>query len=192
MIPFTKIATFHSGTPQFRIGEDLDPQTPCYYLYSQTDLEEDLKGLFDFNTDRRQIRTHDVVITASAGDIVFSLLSGTAALIQKDHEGFLLTQNYVVITPSNDLDHKYLVYLLNENPSIRHQLRIGQQGSVVGKYTLNQLKSLELPPLPEKEKQQLIGELYCNQLKLEALRKHVAELETTLVFEQIKEVFDHE
>lgn len=192
MISFAKIAKFRSGTPQFRIGEDLGPQAPCYYLYSQTDLEEDLKGLFDFNTDRRQIRTHDVVVTASAGDIVFSLLSGTAALIQKDHEGFLLTQNYVVITPSNDLDHKYLVYLLNESPSIRHQLRIGQQGSVVGKYTLNQLKSLELPPLPEKSKQQLIGELYCNQLKLETLRKHVAELETTLVLEHIKEVLNHE
>ncbi|RBP65322.1 hypothetical protein DES36_10759 [Alkalibaculum bacchi] len=45
---------------------------------------------------------------------------------------------------------------------------MGLQGSRVLKYTLKQVKELELPDLPAIEKQELIGELYFNQLRLEA------------------------
>ena len=136
---------------------------------------------------RKQIRTFDEVITTSVGDVVFSLLSGKAAIVQKDHDGLLLTQNYVRLVPLDVLNADYLVYLLNEDQSIRHQLRISQQGSITMKYTLKQLRELRFPVLPSLERQQLIGETYLNQLKLDTLRKRAAELETALVLGKIKE-----
>lgn len=181
---------FVSGTPQFRIVEDMSNSAPLYYFYSQADLEDDLNGIMSSNIPRKQIRTFDSVVSVTDGDVVFSLLSGTASVVQASHSGFLLTQNYVILVPSYRIDARYLVYLLNENRFIRSQLRKSQQGSVTQKYSLKQLKSLELPLLPHREKQGLIGEVYLSQIKLNALRKRASDLETALVLETIREA-DH-
>lgn len=178
---------FVSGTPQFRIVEDMSASAPLYYFYGQADLEDDLNGLMSSDIPRKQIRTFDSVVSVSEGDVVFSLLSGTASVVQASHSGFLLTQNYVILVPSHRIDARYLVYLMNENRFIKSQLRKGQQGSVTQKYTLKQIKSLELPPLPSRERQGLIGEVYLSQLKLNALRKRASDLETALVLETIRE-----
>ena len=81
----------------------------------------------------------------------------------------------------------YLVYLLNEDQSIKKQFLIGMQGSQVLKYTLKQVKGLKLPKCPSIEKQQMIGELYFNQLRLQALRNRVANSETTILLAKLKE-----
>lgn len=180
------LVTCISGTPQFRIREEAGKSVPTYVFYTQADLEDDLKGQLTVTGMRKRVQTADEVITASTGDVVFSLLSGTAAFVQPAHQGYLLTQNYVRLVPPADLDSHYLVYLLNEDRGIRRQLYIGQQGSITMKYTLAQLKGLELPPLPTSVNQELIGDLYLSQLKLESLRKRAAELETALVLETIK------
>lgn len=64
---------------------------------------------------------------------------------------------------------------------------MGLQGSQVLKYTLKQVKELELPDLPAMETQRLIGELYFNQLRLEALRNRAANSETIIVLEKLRE-----
>jgi hypothetical protein len=46
---------------------------------------------------------------------------------------------------------------------------------------------LIFPIPPPLEKQRVIGELYFNQLKLAALKKRIAELETKLIIEKLKE-----
>lgn len=96
------------------------------------------------------------------------------------------TQNFVKITPSSSVDVRYFVYLLNENDDIRRQLLKGQQGSKVLKYTIKQLSDLFIPDLPPLEMQQIIGELYFNQLKLSALKRHQSVLETKLVMGKIR------
>ena len=58
---------------------------------------------------------------------------------------------------------------------------------MVLKYTIKQLRELELPKLPSIEKQKIIGEVYFNQLRLQALRNRAASTETTIVLEKIKE-----
>ena len=176
-----------SGTPQFRIVEDVSAAAPAYFFYSQADLDEDLKGAPSSGAARKMVRTSGDVITAVAGDVVFSLLSGTAALVLPAHDGYLLTQNYAKLVPSAGLDKRYLVYLLNESPQIRRQLRMGCQGSITFKFTLKQLRGLNLPQLPPCEKQGLIGELYLNQLRLDACRKRAADLETALVLGMVRE-----
>ncbi len=187
MISISSIVTLTSGTPQFRIKEDAGDASPAYFFYSQSEIEEDLVGMSTGQENKRQIKTLDSVSTTTTGDAIFSLISGKATLVQARHSGYVLTQNYVKLIPSKAIDAKYLVYMINENSSIRRQLQSSQQGSVTLKYTIRQLSSLTFPYLPPVAKQAAIGDLYFSQLRLIALKKRVSELETTLVLESIKE-----
>lgn len=186
------LINFVSGSPQFRIEEVVDDKAPLYTYYGQSDIEDDLVGFDSYNSDgkqvRKQVRTHDKVNTLSQADVVFSLISGKATIVGANHQGYLYTQNYVKLVTNGQVDSKYLVYLLNEDKSVRRQLQIGLQGSQVLKYTLKQLKELELPDLPAIEKQRIISEMYFNQLRLEALKKRAANSETTIVLEKLREV----
>jgi len=176
-----------SGSPQFRIKEVFDDKAPLYIYYGQSDLEEDLVGMDSNRSDSKQVRTFDKVNTLCQGDVVFSLISGKSTLVDENHQGYLYTQNYVKLVTDEKVDAKYLVYLLNEDQSIKKQVQMGLQGSQVLKYTLKQVKELELPDLPAIETQRLIGELYFNQLRLEALRNRAANSETIIVLEKLRE-----
>lgn len=178
---------FVSGSPQFRITEVFDVNAPLYSYYGQSDIDDDLVDIISFNVDSKQVRTQDKVNTLHAGDVVFSLISGISTIVRKEHEGYLYTQNYVKLMANENIDSKYLVYLLNENKSIKKQLLIGMQGSQVLKYTLKQVKELEIPELPSIEKQQIIGEVYFNQLRLQALRNRAANAETTILLAKLEE-----
>ena len=180
-----QFVSFLSGTPQFRITECSSAEAPVYTLYSQADLENDLRRLMTPHSGK-PIRTFDKVCVAFAGEVVFSLVSGMAAIVQAEHDGYLLTQNFVTLAPSSQIDARYLVYLLNENRQIKHQFHRSRQGSSTMKYTIKHLAALELPPLPPLDRQKLIGELYHAQLRLDALRKRATDLETILVLEAIR------
>lgn len=177
-----------SGSPQFRITEMFDKKIPLFTYYSQTDLTDDLVGIISRDVDNKQVRTNDKVNTLFDGDVVFSLITGIATMVRKEHEGYIYTQNYVKLVPSQNIDSRFLVYLINENKIIKKQFMVGLQGSQVLKYTLKQLKELEIPKIPTIDKQKIIGQVYFNQLRLQALRKRVAELETTMRLAKLEEV----
>ena len=98
-----------------------------------------------------------------------------ATIVSEKHEGYIYTQNYVKLNLNDDIDSRYFVFLINESKDIRKQLTIGLQGSQVFKYTLKQLKDINLPKMPLIEKQKIIGEIYFKQLRLTALKNKVAE-----------------
>ena len=180
------------GQAQFRIVETTDLQAPIYCYYSQANLEYDLFLSSDLES-LKQIRTFDSINSLlSTGDVIFSLISGKATIVSKQHQGFLYTQNYVKLIPKNQIDANYLVYLLNENAVIKKQLSRGLQGSQVLKYTTNQLKSLKLPKLPCLSEQWLIGEIYLKQHKLSYLKQRVAHLEKLLVLHQLQKRVQHD
>lgn len=179
-----------SGSPQFRIKEVYDDKAPLYTYYGQLDIEGDLVGFASIRSDSKQMRTFDKVNTLCQGDVVFSLISGKSAIIGANHQGYLYTQNYVKLVTDEKVDSKYLVYILNEDKFLRKQFQMGLQGSQVLKYTLKQVKELELPDFPTMEKQRIIGELYFNQLRLEALKSRAAHLETTLVLKKLRGASD--
>lgn len=183
-----RVAEFVSGSPQFRIKEVLDDKAPLYTYYGQQDIDDDLVGIDSDGSDGKRVRTFDKVSTLCQGDVVFSLISGKSTIVGVKHQGYLYTQNYVKLVPDEKVDSKYLVYLLNEDNFIKKQFQMGLQGSQVLKHTLKQVKELELPDLPTIEKQCIIGELYFNQLRLEALRNRMANLETAIVLEKLGEV----
>ncbi len=178
---------FVSGSPQFRIKESSEDAAPLYTFYGQPDLEADLVGMDTNESDGKQVRTFDKVNTLCQGDVVFSLISGKSTIVGVKHQGYLYTQNYVKLVAGNKVDPKYLVFLLNEDQSIKKQFQMGLQGTQVLKYTLKQVKELELPNLPTIDKQRLIGELYFNQLRLARLRKGVANSETAIMLQKLRE-----
>ncbi|WP_382385438.1 restriction endonuclease subunit S [Ligilactobacillus acidipiscis] len=178
---------FISGSPQFRITEVMDKQAPLYTFYSQADLSDDLVGIVSSDSDNKQVRTNDKVNILCARDIVFSLTSGTASIVRKEHEGYLYTQNYVKLIPNKNVAPRFLVYLLNEDRMIKKQFMMGLQGSQVLKYTLKQVKELEIPKLPSLEKQRIIGDIYFKQLRLQALKNRAANLETAILLTRLEE-----
>jgi restriction endonuclease S subunit len=181
-----------SGSPQFRFVETTDETAPLYNYYGQVELTDDLVGIDTQDKEAKQIRLYDKVNLVETGDVVFSLISGKASIVRKNHGGYLLTQNYVKLTPDDSIDGKFLVYLLNEDISIIRQFRMGMQGSIVMKYTVKQLREILLPSIPFKDKQRVIGELYFNQLRLTALKNRAARTESTIVLEKLKEANSHE
>lgn len=187
MRKLSDVAEFVSGTPQFRITEVSDVNAPLYTFYAQPDIDDDLVDIVSTNIYNKQVRTQDKVNTLNTGDVIFSLISGISTIVRKEHEGYLYTQNYVKLIPNENVDSKYLVYLLNEDKLIKKQFLMGLQGSQVLKYTLKQVKELELPELPSIEKQQIIGEVYFNQLRLQALRNRAANFETTILLAKLEE-----
>ena len=127
----SKLVELVSGTPQFRIVEVSNPKAPVFTYYTQTDLNDDLVGIISSDVDNKQVRTNDKVSTLSTGDVLFSLITGKATIVRKEHEGYLYTQNYVKLLHAEDIDSKFLVYLMNESKAIRKQLMLGLQGSLV-------------------------------------------------------------
>lgn len=192
MVKVTEFITFESGSPQFRIKETVDKAAPLYFFYGQKELENDLSQIEMNQSETKSIRTFDPVLTVAEGDIVFSLISGKAAIVGKNHAGFLITQNYLRLVVDTPVIPSYIVYLLNEDLSIKHQFQLSLQGSSTLKYTVKQVKELRLPALPTIERQSLIGKLYLKQLHLEALQKHLIELKTKRLLFQLKEASSHE
>lgn len=181
-----------SGSPQFRFVETTDESAPLYHYYVQVELSDDLVGIDTLNKEAKQIRLYDKVNLVKAGDVVFSLISGKASIVSQNHDGYLLTQNYVKLAPDDSIDERFLVYLLNEDKSIIRQFQMSMQGSMVMKYTVKQLREIVLPVIPPIDKQRIIGELYFNQLRLTALKNRAAMTESTIVLEKLKEANSHE
>lgn len=177
-----------SGSPQFRITESPSPDAPIYSFYGQQELDNDLCGIEVNKEDPKQIATFDTVNTLDAGDIVFSLTSGKTSIVQKNHQGYLFTQNFIKMIPSDGIDNKYLVYIMNESDFIKKQWLVGLQGSSVIKYTVKQIKELDLPEMPTMDKQQIIGDIYFDQLRLQALQMRAADTERIITFKKLKEV----
>ncbi|MCI7268213.1 MAG: restriction endonuclease subunit M [Mollicutes bacterium] len=192
MMKLSELVELVSGTPQFRIVEVSNPKAPVFTYYTQTDLNDDLVGIISSDVDNKQVRTNDKVSTLSTGDVLFSLITGKATVVSKEHEGYLYTQNYVKLLHAEDIDSKFLVYLMNESKAIRKQLMLGLQGSLVLKYTLTQLRDLEIKKIPSIDKQKIIGQVYFNQLRLKALRNRVTELEAKIRLAELEEVSEIE
>lgn len=182
------VITITMGTPQFRIKESTLDSAPTYCFYGQQELENDLIEMELGNEEAKTISTLDELNLINEGDILFSLISGRTTIARSKHQGYLYTQNYAKLTPLDEIDSKYLVYLLNESDFIKKQWMKELQGSAVLKHTVKQLRKLELPKLHSYEKQIIIGDIYFKQLRVHALKTRAAELEKTLIIEKLKEV----
>lgn len=183
-----KLVKFTSGKTQFRIKESMEENAIEYNFYSQNDIDNDLKEYYISNVEEtKKIKTLDKVNLIKKGDLIFSLISGRAAIVKKNYENYIFTQNFVKIEPKKKLNKEFLLYLLNEEEEIRKQFQLSLQGSKTLKYSMIQLKNLKLFKLPPLEKQKLIGEIYIKQEKLNGLKERKLNLEKVIIKEKIKE-----
>lgn len=174
-----------AGVVQTRIRETTEDVV--YPIYSQEHLMADLYA-DDLEILPKKISTLDDVPTLRAGDLVFNLMSTKAAIVSERHEGYLLTQNFVRIIPNFDLDKSYLLYFLNESRAVKRFFQKEMQGSVTNKVSIKMLEQLPLENLPGLKKQELIGSIYLNQLKLETLKQRLMTNKRFLVFKQLEEI----
>ncbi len=182
-----QLVDFEAGILQNRIKEVDSPTATEYLLYGQQEFQADMEGIEEVPYDKRIIRTEEKVTTLQEGNIVFSFLSGKAAIVGAGHHGYFYAQSYAQIHCNDDINSTYLIYLLNEDLRIRKQLAKGLQGSMVLKYTLTQIKELEIESLPNINEQKLIGSIYQKTMRLEAIKKRVATNQKIIVLEKLKE-----
>ncbi|MGR6646910.1 restriction endonuclease subunit S [Avibacterium paragallinarum] len=173
------IAFIESGTPLSRINQINEKNVPSYALYDQADLLADFE-LQDVIPINERIFTWDNVLSLIEGDIVFGLMSGLVASVSSTREGHIISNNFVRLRPKIALDTNFLVYLLNQDSDIKRQFTMSLQGSTVRKYSVSQLRMLELGKLPPLEIQRRIGRVYQMERRLQTIKKRLASNETAL------------
>ena len=188
------ISSNSTGISQYRIKESTSQEAQVYRLYGQNELYEDLYlSMMTNSGESKEIRSIEALEVLEAGNLIFSTLSGEATIVSEGHAGYLFTQNYVRMEVAREqVDARYMAFLLNESPFIQKQFRQQLQGSQVVRYSLNVLNHLILPSLPSLDIQAAIGNLYYNQLHLRLLKQKVADNEYTLRMNLLKGVNGHE
>lgn len=112
------------------------------------------------------------------GDIVVKLSAPYyAAIIDKDHEGMLVSSfcSIVRFLDDDDFDKWYLVAFLNSKVA-QNQLKNRVAGSIMNALSVGKLYDLEIP-LPYMKKQKEIGELFHKIINNRSLIKQIMKLE---------------
>src|SRR5699024_4596038 len=90
--------------------------------------------------------------------LVLHTLTQKVVWFPPEYAGLLLTNNFMKIKPSREVDVHFLEWLLNEHPDIQKQISIFKEGSIISSLKLSNVKELEitLPPLSQ---QQRLGQI---------------------------------
>ena len=110
------------------------------------------------------------------GDIVVKLSAPyNAVIIDKDHEGMLVSSFCSIIRNVTQVDKKYLVAFLNSDIA-QNQLKNSVVGTVMSILSNGKLGELEIP-VPSKEKQEAIGLFFEKTIKNRVLLQKIMKLE---------------
>ncbi|MFP7345822.1 restriction endonuclease subunit S [Bacillus safensis] len=129
----------------------------------------------------------NVEITVPKEKLVPQLLTDTVSLILHTHtqkiallpekySGLLLTNNFIKIKLTSDVDAAFFEWYFNEHPSIQKQLSVLSEGTVISLLKLSHLKDLEID-LPPIQKQIIIGKMAQLKKRKELLMTEKRELE---------------
>ncbi|CZQ85639.1 restriction endonuclease type i hsds [Trichococcus palustris] len=178
-----EIAKLQPGQLLTRITEVNDPNAIGYVVYSGKHfLTDSFQHESDDGKQDKIIRTDETVMLAEQGMLLISLTTNKAAIVSTEHEGHLLTSNYVrVAYDANKIDPNYFCYVYNESDEVKKQIAMNEQGaSLVSRLSLQQLRKFELfcPPL---EDQHRVGAIYRLQQKRELLKLEKSKLEKLAV-----------
>lgn len=151
-------------------------------IYSNDDLLADLNGLSHSSVYSRHPVIMDKQMThcVDKGDIVYSFINSIAGLVSSHNSGKIINQNFArIVVDSEKLDSSYLCYLLNDNVEIEKQKALLMQGSTLRKLSPASIRNFDVA-LPDLDKQRVIGILYLDWLKRQALAKKQLELEESI------------
>lgn len=147
-----------------------------YDIYGQGDFDIDLHQLSDLpELDEATLSSKFL----SCGELVISTTRQKMTVASEQQAGKLLPLNFIRAHFTKPyLDKGYLLYLFNEEASIRAQIdqdKAGRSGAY--KLSIKVLQELEVPLLPLKQ-QVLIGRTYLKMIKvLATYQAQMAEIE---------------
>lgn len=154
-------------------GEEvLDPQrkTIVAKTISEGLIDEEGVVVNDYRT------TFDDKKLTHEGDIVVKLSAPyNAVIIDKDHEGMLVSSFCSIIRNVTQIDKKYLVAFLNSDIA-QTQLKNSVVGTIMSILSNGKLGELEIP-VPSIEKQEAIGLYFEKTIKNRELLKKIIKLE---------------
>lgn len=190
-IKLSSLFEIKAGMQQSRIIETEEEDARTYYYYSSETLKGDLLGADDDFVDYgrlSKVSVKDKVTVLHTGNLVFSLMAGFAAIVSNQHDGYLQTQNFVTLVPSEAVDKRYFAFLLNEDTDARKKLSGDTANMMIRKISIQQLRDLEINELPPLEKQRMIGDVYFKAKHLTYLRSQALELHEKYVINALKTI----
>lgn len=105
------------------------------------------------------------------------------------YQGLLLTNNFMKISFFEKVDVHFMEWLFNEHPSIRKQIALFTEGSIISSLKLSNVKEIEFV-LPNVEKQKILGKIAQLKKRKTALLKEKDRLEQLLLHHQMVEIID--
>lgn len=153
--------------------QDLSRETGNYSL----DIEEQIVNVNPKKYDER--------LLSYKGIIIIGLTSYKALVIDEEHIGKIIPSNFAVIKlEDKKVNPFYFTWYFNEHPSIKKQLVVAMQGSIIRALSIQMLRELDVE-LPDASIQNTIGEIYrLRKLKeKKVFEKNI--LEDTLLKEKI-------
>lgn len=106
------------------------------------------------------------------------------ALLPEKYSGLLLTNNFIKIELTSDVDAAFFEWYFNEHPSIRKQLSVLSEGTVISLLKLSHLKDLEID-LPPISKQIIIGKVAQLKRRKELLMAEKTELQQLYIQQKL-------
>jgi restriction endonuclease S subunit len=123
---------------------------------------------------RRDKLTADLLTDTNS--LIWHTLTQKVAYLPAIHSGLLITNNFIKIQFTEPVDLRFLEWYLNEHPTIRKQIALFSEGSVISSLKLSNLKDIELA-LPSFEKQQILGMIAHLKKRKGLLMKEKIELQ---------------
>lgn len=106
------------------------------------------------------------------------------ALLPEKYSGLLLTNNFIKIQLTSDVDAAFFEWYFNEHPSIQKQLSVLSEGTVISLLKLSHLKDLEID-LPPIQKQIIIGKIAQLKKRKELLMDEKSELQQLYIQQKL-------
>lgn len=119
--------------------------------------------------------------------LVMHTLTQKVVWFPEEYKGLLLTNNFIKIQFSKEIDLHYMEWLLNEHPFIRRQIALFTEGSIISSLKLSSVKEIEII-LPSLQKQHLIGKVAKLKRKKSNLLKEKNRLEQVLLHHQMVKI----
>ncbi|QWH69638.1 restriction endonuclease subunit S (plasmid) [Bacillus wiedmannii] len=119
--------------------------------------------------------------------LVLHTLTQKVVWFPSEYQGLLLTNNFMKISFSNEVDVHFMEWLFNEHPSIQKQIALFTEGSIISSLKLSNVKEIELI-LPDIEKQRKLGRIAQLKKKKSALLKKKDTLEQLFLHYQMVKI----
>lgn len=123
-------------------------------------------------------------LLTDSSSLILHTQTQKVALLPDKYSGLLLTNNFIKIQLTSDVDEAFFEWYFNEHPYIQKQLAVLSEGSVISLLKLSHLKDLEID-LPPIQQQIMIGKIAQLKKKKESLMTEKNELQQMYIQQKL-------